>query len=62
MPNDRFSKFPSRGPGKDKSGPKRDSVSPIKTRKWPGPPGGTQTRDSSHGFKRMKNGATSKGV
>ena len=39
MPNQRHSKFPSSGPKARKSGPKHDTVGPVKTANWPGSPG-----------------------
>ena len=62
MANKRHAKFPSKGAPLVPSGPKQDSVGPIKTMNWPGVPGPTKKSDFSNGFKKAKNGAASEGV
>jgi len=62
MANKRHAKFPSSGAPTGSVGPRKDSVSPIKTMNWPGVPGPTKSKCFANGFKKAKNGAASEGV
>jgi hypothetical protein len=62
MANKRWAEFPNKGAPAGTSGPRKDSVSPEKTRKWAGVPGGKQPKDRSHGFRRVKPGPASEGI
>ena len=62
MPNKRFEKFKGGGAKTGQSGGKNDSVGPIKTKNWPGLPGGTQPKTRNFGMKKIKPGAASKGI
>ena len=62
MGNQRFQQHTASGGGPNKEGPRHDSVSPEKTRKWAKVPGKTQTKDRSHGFRKVKSGPATEGI
>ena len=49
-------------PKKARTTDRKDSVSPIKTKNWPGLPGGTQRRKLNHGMKPLKHGPADRGI
>ncbi|MHC4179978.1 MAG: hypothetical protein ACYSWU_20935 [Planctomycetota bacterium] len=62
MANKRYAKFPSKGAQTGQSGPRKDSVEPVKTKKWPGVPGRTNPTRRNYGMKEMKQGLDPEGV
>jgi hypothetical protein len=62
MANKRFAKFRGKGAAPVQSGPRKDSVSPIKTKRWPDIPGKTQPKTRNFGFRKVPGGAAEKGV
>jgi len=62
MPNQRFSSFPSKGAKAGKRGKGADSVSPIRTKNWPGLPGETQPCVRGGGVRKIPGGAAQKGL
>jgi hypothetical protein len=62
MPNQWWKKFTGSGAKTGQSGPKHDSVEPIKTKNWPDIPGKTQPKTRNFGFRKVKGGAAEKGI
>jgi len=62
MGNQRWQKHTAKGHKDQHSGPRKDSVDPIKTRNWADVPGKTSGKDRSHGFRHVKQGLASKGI
>ena len=62
MPNKRFEKFKGGGAPTGHDGGKHDTVGPIKTKKWPKPPGTATSGKFNHDGKKMHQGLAPKGV
>ena len=62
MGNQRFQKHKGGGAKTGHQGPRQDSVSPMKTKNWPGTPGKAQPKTRNYGMKKMNQGLAGKGV